>query len=239
LWHDGLRAEMFNRFKLGRALDEADADGCDLLFHELALGVCAREGIDLRFNHRDTTSFALSGEYIPERDEQAMTITHGYSSDHRPDLKPVVLELMVSEDGGIPFVSKSWDGHTSDLEMFQARAQALLAALQHAPHPRYLLADAKLYHEDHATPLRHLGCITRIPNTMGAVSEAITQALALDGWPRLDDHTRDQRLELGHDGMAQRGLVVYSQAADERAAATRNNARPRESEAIHKPLFHL
>jgi transposase len=168
-----------------------------------------------------------------------MTITHGYPSDHRPDLKPVVLELMVSEDGGIPFVSKSWDGHTSDLEMFQARAQALLAALQHAPHPRSLLADAKLYHEDHATHLRHLGCITRIPNTIGSVAEVITQALALDGWPRLDDHTRDQRLELGHDGMAQRGLVVYSQAADERAAATRNNARPRESEAIHKQLFHL
>ena len=69
LWHDGGRAELFNRFKLGRTLDEAYADGCDLLFHELALGVCAREGIDLRFNHRDTTSFARSGEYIPERDE--------------------------------------------------------------------------------------------------------------------------------------------------------------------------
>ena len=39
--------------------------------------------------------------------------------------------------------------------------------------------------------------------------------------------------------MAQRGLVVYSQAALERAEATLNNARPREDEAIHKPLLHL
>jgi transposase len=239
LLHDGVRSEMFNRFKLGRTLDEAYAYGCDLLFHELALCVCAREGIELRFNHLDSTSFSLSGEYIPESDEQAMTITHGYSRDHRPDLKQVVLELMVSEDGGIPLVSKSWDGNTSDIEIFQARAQALLAAFQHAPHPRYLIADSKLYHEDNATHLRHLGFITRIPNTIGSVAEVITQALALDCWQRLDDHTRYQRLELCHYGMAQRWLVVYSQAAYERAAATLNNARQRESEAIHKQLFHL
>jgi transposase len=239
LLHDGVRAEMFNRFKLGRTLDEAYAYGCDLLFHELALCVCAREGIDLRFNHLDTTSFSLSGEYILGSDEQAIAITPGYSRDHRPDLKQVVLELMVSQDGGIPFVSKSWDGNTSDIEIFQARAQALLAAFQQAPQPRYLIADSKLYHEDNATHLRHLGFITRIPNTIGSVAEVITQALALDCWHRLDDQTRYQRLELCHYGMAQRWLVVYSQPAYERAAATLNHARQREREAIHKQLFHL
>jgi transposase len=80
--------------------------GCDLLLHELALGVCGRDSIDLRFNHLDTTSCSLSGEYIPASDEQAMTITHGSSRAHRPDLKPAMLELMVSQDGGIPFVSQ-------------------------------------------------------------------------------------------------------------------------------------
>jgi transposase len=239
LFHDGIRAEMFNRFKLGRTLDEAYAYGCDLLFHELALGVCARDGIDLRFNHLDTTSFSLSGEYIPESDEQAITITHGYSRDHRPDLKQAVLELMVSQDGGIPFVSKSWDGNTSDIEVFQARTQALLAAFKNAPRPRYLIADSKLYHEDNAIHLRHLGFITRIPNTIGSVSEAITQALALDSWHRLDDHTHYQRLELCHYGMAQRWLVVSSQAALARAEATLNHARQREDEAIQRQLFHL
>src|SRR6266487_3283182 len=72
LFHDGIRAERFNRFKLGRTLEEAYAYGCDLLFHELALGVCAREGIDLRCYHLDTTSFALRGAYIPDSDAQAM-----------------------------------------------------------------------------------------------------------------------------------------------------------------------
>src|SRR5256886_13853085 len=79
LFRDGIRAEMFNRFKLGRTLDEAYAYGCDLLFQELALAVCAHEGIDLRFNHLDTTSFALSGEHIPGRDQPAIPIAHGDS----------------------------------------------------------------------------------------------------------------------------------------------------------------
>jgi hypothetical protein len=167
-----------------------------------------------------------------------MTITHGYAREHRPDLKPVVWERMGSEAGGLPCVRTSGDGHTADLEMFQARAQALRAALPQAPHPRYLRADSTLDHEDQATHRRHLGLITRMPHTRGAVAEVLTPARAWDGWPRLDDPTRDQRLERCHDGRAQRGLVVSSPAADARAAATRHHARPRARETIHPPLLH-
>jgi len=239
LFRAGVCAEMFNRFKLGRTLDEVYAYGCDLLFSELALAVCAQEGIALRFNHLDTTSFALTGEYVPDSDEQAITITHGYSKDHRPDLKQAVLELMVSQDGGVPFVSKSWDGNTADTEIFQERAAALLATFQRSPTPRYLVADSKLYHEDNAAHLRALGFITRIPNTLKLVSQVITQALRGDTWQRLDDTTRYQPVELCHYGMAQRWLVVSSEAAMQRAEATVNKAWQREAEAIEKHLFHL
>ena len=50
LFHAGIHADLFNRFKLGRTLDEVYAYGGDLLFSELALAVCAQEGIDQRFN---------------------------------------------------------------------------------------------------------------------------------------------------------------------------------------------
>jgi transposase len=239
LFREGVDAEMFNRFKLGRTLDEVHAYGCDLLFSELALAVCAHEGIDLRFNHLDTTSFALTGEYIPDSDEQAITITHGHSKDHRPDLKQAVLELMVSQDGGVPFVSKSWDGNTSDTAIFQERAAALLTTFQHSPTPRYLVADSKLYNEDNAANLRTLGFITRIPNTLNLVSQVITQALRWNTWQRLDATTRYQPVELCHYGMAQRWLVVSSEAAEQRAEATVNKAQRREAEAIEKQLFHL
>ena len=168
---------MFNRFKLGRTLDEVYAYGCDLLFEELARAICAHEGIDLRFNHLDTTSFARTGEYVPDRDEHAIRITHGYSKDHRPDLKQAVLELLVSQDGGVPFVSTSWDGNTSDTQVFQERAEALLSAFKDTPSPRYLVADAKLSGEDNAAHLAQLGFITRMPATLKVVSQVISPAL--------------------------------------------------------------
>src|SRR5256884_1636380 len=239
LFRNGIDAEMFNRFKLGRALDEAYAYGCNLLFEELALAVCTHEGIDLRFNHLDTTSFCLTGEYIPDSDEHAICITHGYSKDHRPDLKQAVLELMVSQDGGVPFVSKSWDGNTADTQIFQERAQALMQTFASSPTPRYLVADSKLYTEDNAATLRKLGFITRIPNTLKLVAQVIGQALQGATWQRVDDTTRYQRIELCHYGMAQRWLVVYSQAAFERAEVTVSKAQQREYEVIEKQLFHL
>jgi transposase len=239
LLRQGIDAEMFNRFKLGRTLDEAYAYGCDLLFEELALSICAQEGIDLRFNHLDTTSFALTGEYVPDSDEYAIRMTHGYSKDHRPDLKQAVLELMVSQDGGVPFVSKSWDGNTSDTQVFQKRAEALMRAFKDTPSPRYLVADAKLYCEDNAVHLAKLGFITRVPATLKLVSQVIAQALQSDTWQSFDDNTRYQSLARCHDGMAQRWLVVSSQAAYARAEATLNHATQCEHEAITKQLFHL
>src|SRR5438477_769871 len=239
LFHEGVRAEMFNRFKLGRTLDEAYGYGCDLLLSELALSVCLQEGIDARFNHLDTTSFSLTGDYVPDSDEHAIAITHGYSKDHRPDLKQAVLELMVSQDGGVPLMSKSWDGNASDTQIFQERAQALLATFRGSPTPRYLVADAKLYHEENAPNLAKLGFITRIPGTLKLVTQVISQALRGATWQPIDDATRYQRLDLCHYGMAQRWLIVSSEAALQRAETSVSKAQKRELATVQKQLFHL
>ncbi len=205
---------------------------------ELVLAVCAHEGIDLRCNHLDTTSVSLSDEYVPDSDEQAMRITHGYAKDHRPNVKQAVLELVVSHDGGVPLVSQSWDGNSSDTAMFRERAAALIATFQHSPTPRYLGADATRYTEANAANLHTLGCITRIPNTLNRVSPVITHAERWDAWPRLDDTTRYQRVEFCHDGLAQRWWVVSSEAAVQRAEATVSTALQREAAVIEKPLLH-
>jgi transposase len=238
LFREGVQAEMFTRFNLGRTLDEVHTYGCDLLLRELAGAVCTQENIEQRFHHLDTTSFALSGASVPESDEQAMLMTHGYAQDHRPDLQQAVLELMVSQDGGVPLVSKSWDGHTSDTQIFRERAQALMTAFAKSPTPRYLVADAKLYTEDNAAPLAKLGFITRMPGTRKLVSQVISQALQWGPWHERDDATRYQGLALGHYGMAQRWLVVSSQAAMERAETSVTTAQQRAWDAIEKPLFH-
>jgi transposase len=136
-------------------------------------------------------------------------------------------------------VSQSWEGNTSDTHIVQERAQALLTTFQTSPTPRYLVADAQLYNEDNAANLQALGCITRIPHTLKLVSQVLTPALRWDTGQPLEAGTRYQRVELCHDKRAQQWLVVWSQAARERAEATVTKAQQREAEAIDKQFLHL
>ena len=239
LFREGISSDSFNRFKLGRSLDKVFSYGCDILFSEIALSVCQQEGIDLRFNCLDTTSFSLTGEYIPDSDEHAILVTHGYSKDHRPDLRQAVLELMVSQDGGIPFVSKSWDGNASDNNVFKDRSAALLKEFAASPGPRYLIADSKLYTEKNAPNLVRLPFITRIPGSLKDVHQVIEQALASDQWNPVDEESSYHRVDLCHYGIEQRWLVVCSKPASHRASKAVAKAQSKEYEKVSKQLFHL
>jgi hypothetical protein len=136
-------------------------------------------------------------------------------------------------------VSKRWDGHASDTQMFQERAQALIQAFASSPTPRYLVAEAQLYTEDTAATLATRGLITRMPGPLTLVSQVISQALPWGTWHELHDTTRYQCLAWCHDGRAQRWLVVSSQAALQRAEASVTNAQQREWATRETPLFHV
>jgi transposase len=239
LFRDGVSAEHFNRFKLGRSLDKTFSYGCDTLFSEVALAVCQPEEVALTFTCLDTTSFSLTGAYVPETDAQAIAITYGYSKDHRPDLKQAVLELMVAHDGGVPLMSQSWDGNASDTVVFKARCEALLTQFAASEPPRYLIADAKLYTAANAPNLARLPFITRIPETFTVTQQVIEQAWAWGEWQPLDETVKYQRVALCHYGIAQRWLVVSSQDAWQRAEHTLAKAQAKESAQVQQQLFHL
>ena len=239
LFREGVKAEHFNRFKLGRSLDDVYAYGCDLLFSEISVNVCQQEHVELRFHSLDTTSFSLTGDYVPDSDEAAIRIVHGYSKDHRPDLKQAVLETIVSQDGGVPLMCKSWDGNASDNKVFQARAAQLIQQFQAADEPRYLVADSKLYSEENASNLSRLTFITRIPETLNTVKEVIEQAWDFAAWDWLNPSLAYQRLDLSHYGITQRWLIIYSKEAEQRAQKSLDKAVAREYEQTQKLLFHL
>ena len=238
LFREGIEAKHFNRFKLGRSLDKVHAYGCDLLFSELAASGCQAEELDLRFRSLDTTTFSLTGEYLPESDTEAITIRHGYSKDHRPDLKQAVLELIVSQDGGVPLFSKSWDGNSSDNTIFKERAASLVECLRSSPTPSYLVADSKLYTQASAKRLGQIGFITRIPATLSVVGESIEAALG-KAWVPLLSGYRYQLVEHRHYGIKQRWLVIYSEAALNRSKQRMKKVLKKEHKRLEKQLFHL
>ncbi|WP_119344708.1 IS1634 family transposase, partial [Facilibium subflavum] len=192
-----------------------------------------------RFTSIDTTSFSVSGEYDTESDERTITVTKGYSKDHRPDLNQVVLELVNSQDGGIPLMMKSFDGNTSDSKIFKDRCQQLLKSLNASDGPHYLVGDSKLYCEDNAKHLSQLKFITRIPRTYKEESKAINAAITANQWVRVDTKSRCYEYTTNHLGIEQRWLVVDSQSARERAKNTLDKQVDKEFQAALKAAMHL
>lgn len=240
LFREGVKADDFNRFKLSRILDRCHGYGTESLFSEIALQVCQQEKVDTRFNHLDTTSLALSGEYLGKIDDDTVEIALGHSKDHRPDLKQIMLEMMVSQDGGIPLLGKCLNGNASDNVVFKERAEKLVAEFKASETPRYLVFDCKGYTENNAVNLKDLLFITRIPNNIKIVGETIDKALAApNAWKTLEDGREIQTFSLEHYGMQQRWHVLSSETSRETANKQVDKRVKKESEAIEKQLFHL
>lgn len=139
---EGVKPEHLNDDRLGRVLDQLYLTGLSQVFLIIALAAAKKFGVNLDRAHLDSTSFHLHGQYnntLPEvffgsekgnansvKGEaveeagvpQPISITHGYSRDHRPDLKQFILDLICSGDGDVPLFLRVADGNESDRAVF-------------------------------------------------------------------------------------------------------------------------
>ena len=234
-----ITADDLNRHRLGRVLDEIHGYGCELLYSEISSFVCKQLSINEKFTRLDTTSFSVSGEYDVEMDETEIRITHGYSKDHRPDLKQAVLELVTSQDGGIPLMMKCFDGNASDNKVFKARCKELIDLFKNSEGPRYLVGDSKLYHEDNACNLSEMKFITRIPRTYKEENKTISAAIESNEWTLLDEENKYSVHVVTHFGILQRWIVVHSKPAMSRSEKTLNKQIEKEYRGVESALLHL
>ena len=214
---EDIEAKNFNPTKLSNSLDAVHAYGLERLFMEIAVSACKIENINVQAKSLDTTSLSLTGEYDRDSDEHTIKVTHGFSKDNRPDLKQVIIELLVSQDGGVPLMLKTWDGNAADTKIFKERTKAIIEQLKNIDMTEYLIADSKLYTSDNAENLSKLKFITRIPNSNKQVINEIKAALELNEWLNLNNQDKYQVIEIEHYGIKQRWIIVYSTAANSRA----------------------
>ncbi len=136
---------------IGRALDRLfDADRGTLLTRVV---VSAVKGFALSLDelHDDSTSIKVTGQYRSARGrrvrgKRAPFLTHGYSKDHRPDLKQLLFILTTTHDGGVPVQFRCADGNTSDSVTHEETWDSLCKV---AGRPGFLyVADCKLCTED-------------------------------------------------------------------------------------------
>jgi transposase len=237
---DGVKASDLNDDCLGRTLDRLYDHDVTRLFAGIARR--AREvfvDIGKRRVHVDTTSFSVSGEYDgdhrsqgeeEETDEALINITHGYSRDHRADLKQWMLALATTHEGDIPLFMKPLDGNSSDKVTLVNAVEALkeqLGDYSEEEEASIFVADSGLYSEANMARLAEAGVrwVSRVPETSNT-ARSIIDLDAPDWCSSADGRMRWYRREvtfsgdLEEEGRTERWVVVSSQASEERSEKT-------------------
>jgi len=249
----GIEPRHLNDDKLGRVLDRLYEAGLSSLFVELAGRAISTLGVGTRRLHLDATSFHLHGHYpkqqphahqqpvaqTGERNEEPepIHITYGYSRDHRPDLKQFVVDLLCSGDGGVPLFLRAADGNDSDAATFASlisefREQVDLGTL--------FVADAALYGEQNLQSLRGLRWVSRVPQTINE-ARAVLEDLDEQAFRRSSRREGYRIAELNADyaGVAQRWVIVSSEARSEQRIARLQKELDREGARAQKELRKL
>ena len=159
----GITADMLNDDCLGRTLDWLYAHDPTKLFAGIALQAREIFGVSARHMHVDTTSFAVSGTYQGEDEQEGeasvIAITYGYSRDHREDLKQWMLALATTQEGDVPLFLRALDGNSSDKVSLASAAEALHEQLR-APEQEasFFVADSGVYSEANIRRFNEANC---------------------------------------------------------------------------------
>jgi transposase len=176
----GMQASHRNDDTLGRARDTLDNFGVTALYSLIAATAATRLGLTPKFRHRDTTSVHVDGrENSAEApDEQIVHITQGDSRAHRPDLKQVLLELVVEHQAGMPVLRQPLSGNRSESKAFGQVVSDHMAQLHTPFSSTSLVADrARSSAENlHKLAETSLTWIPRGPATLTEAQEVLAQA---------------------------------------------------------------
>jgi transposase len=228
-----LEADDFNDDTLGRSLDDLYACGVTEVFASVASKALSVYGIEHQFVHLDSSSFHLHGQYDGEAPEEEMvSITHGYSRDHRPDLKQVVAQIITSHKSNLPVWLEVLSGNSSDKESFSKSVKAYCKHLAGGKKP-YFVMDSAGYSENSLKVIQKMLWLMRVPETL-AEAKRLVKETAQNEMVELAPGYFGKEVKSEYGGVAQRWLVVFSQAAGERELKTLKKARAREQEAAEK-----
>ena len=150
-----------------------------------------------------------------------ITITHGFSKDHRDDLKQFVLNLVTVGQSRIPLWVEPLSGNSADKKTFRETIQSFLASVNETEEPYCFVMDSAFYTTTNLTELSsRIHWLTRAPETVGFVGRLLEEVGPLlhaedpDAGLMTDPALPGYRwMELGtvFAGVPQRILLVYSE----------------------------
>jgi transposase len=226
----GVKPEYLNDDKLGRVMDKLFRKGLNTIFFIIALKAAKKFGVSLSTSHLDSSSMHVHGQYntsLPEvifesqkvgdnqeleelavKSPKEITITYGYSRDHRPDLKQFIIEMICTGDGDIPIFLKLASGNQADSSCF---GQIAVEYQKQLEVNSLIVADSALYTESNLKMMSELRWLCRVPLSIKAAKSLISKIpesefidSTIPGY-KLASKTEN------YAGIEQRWLVVQSQ----------------------------
>ncbi|BAZ85052.1 IS1634 family transposase [Dolichospermum compactum] len=226
----GVKPEYLNDDKLGRVMDKLFIKGLDTIFFIIAVKAAQKFGVSLSTSHLDSSSMHVHGQYntsLPEvifesqkvenspelkelevKSPKEITITYGYSRDHRPDLKQFIIEMICSGDGDIPIFLKLASGNQADSSCF---GQIAVEYQQQLEVNSLIVADCALYTESNLKMMSDLRWLCRVPLSIKAAKSLIStipESEFIDS--TIPGYKLASKTE-NYAGIEQRWLVVQSQ----------------------------
>lgn len=266
---DGLKAEDFNDDALGRCLDAIHDYGTTELFSDLAFSIGVEQNLLGCSANIDSSTLSVYGDYAeqtqddgvvmpasandnnvatandePEETESLVpktpTVTHGYSKDHRPDLKQVVINLATTGAAGFPIWFECHSGNASDKKILLGaaeRMQGLCDQLKDSPSFLYV-ADSAMY-ESCVNNAGDMPWLSRVPEHLKVAKKLVQQADEDFVWTELGKGYRICTIENRYKGIHQRWCIVSSEQAYKRETKTLDKNISKMEEKAKKELWHL
>ncbi|QEI43553.1 transposase from family IS1634 (plasmid) [Dolichospermum sp. UHCC 0315A] len=230
----GVKPEYLNDDKLGRVMDKLFIKGLDTIFFIIALKAAQKFGVSLLTSHLDSSSMHVHGQYntslpfvifesqkvgnnqeleeLAVKSPKEITITYGYSRDHRPDLKQFIIEMICSGDGDIPIFLKLASGNQADSSCFGKIAVEYHKQLEVNS---LIVADCALYTESNLKMMSDLQWLCRVPLSIKAAKTLIStlaESEFIDS--TIPGYKLASKIQ-NYAGIEQRWLVVQSQERKE------------------------
>ena len=245
----GIEARHLNDDALGDTLDRIGDYDPSKLFSEVAHEVAVDEDLLSGLLHVDTTSFSVVGDYAIDGeagDGQAdqpkvIKLTHGFSKDHRPDLKQAVLSLAVAGGSGAPLWMSPHDGNASDKKTLQETIERVETFRREIDcnGPTRWIADSSLYTAENLVKMRPVRWVSRVPETLSEAKALVGKPADDIAWTEQENGYRTATFHSNYAGIGQRWVLVYSEQAYQREKKTVDKRLDKQADELKSTLGHL
>ena len=238
---EGILAEHLDDHTLGKALDEIAEYGSTRLFGEIAFEIALENNLLGPLAHLDSTSMSVEGKYEDTEEAEVVKLTHGHSKDHRPDLKQVVMNLVITGPSSIPLWMEPRDGNTSDKASFHEtikRVRSFQQQLKSCPEFKWV-ADSALYTKDKLLKQTDYLWLSRVPETINQAKDLVEKPDAEVDWEVCEKGYKIAPYLSCYGDVDQRWLLVYSEQSKQRETKTFYRKLDKQEELLRKALWHL